>query len=120
MAGIPVWLVRAGFVLGTALGGLPIVLYGVVWVILRGGGVAGRRATFEIAAGIALLVLAVLLLFRAWDLWVGDKLVWPVTLVVVAASLIWFQSQRREPTGDVGARERRAVELTRAARTRVL
>ena len=98
---VPVVFVRAAFVLGTALGGLPIVLYGVLWVAWRGGTQsfpAGRRATLEIAAGVACLVPAVLLLFRAWGLWVGDALVWPVTLVAVGAALIWHQSQRpKEP-----------------------
>ncbi len=121
---VPVILVRAGFVIGTALGGLPIVLYGVLWVVWRGGTQpvpATRRATLEIAAGVACLVPAALLLFRAWGLWVGDALVWPVTLVAVGAALIWHQSQRpKETEGDVGARERRTVELGSAARTRVL
>ena len=121
---LPVVVVRAGFVIGTALGGLPIVLYGVLWVAWRDGTQllpTTRRATLEIAAGVACLVPAVLLLFRAWGLWVGDALVWPVTLVAVGAALIWHQSQRpREPAGDVGAREPRSVDLGPAARTRIL
>ena len=60
-----------------------------------------------------------LLLLRAWGLWVGDALVWPVTLVAVGATLIWYQSQRpKAPAGDVGARERRTVDLGPAARYR--
>ncbi len=123
MLRLPVVLVRAAFVIGTALGGLPIVLYGVLWIVWRGGRPIHGRATVEVAAGIGFLVLAGLLLLRAWGLWVGDALVWPVTLIAVGASLIWHQSQQRpreEETGDVGARERRTVELGPAARTRVL
>ena len=45
------------------------------------------------AWGIGCLVLAALLLLRAWGLWVGDALVWPVALVAAGAALIWRQSQ---------------------------
>ncbi len=119
MTGLPVVLLRAAFVVGTALGGLPIVLYGVLWVIWRGGRLHTRRATLEIGAGVGLLVLAVLLLLRAQGLWVGDALVWPVTLIAVGASLIWHQSQRSAADGSAAGRERRVVELGPAARTRV-
>jgi signal transduction histidine kinase len=114
--GVPVAAVRAVVVLGSVAGGIPVVLYLIAWATLPATGerrrpLAGRRATLEIAGGIALLVLAGLLLLRAWGLWVGDALVWPVTLVAVGAALIWRQSQaqpeRAAVTGDVGARERR-------------
>ncbi|MEA2123803.1 MAG: hypothetical protein QOI80_585 [Solirubrobacteraceae bacterium] len=130
--GVPPIVVRAGFVLGSFIGGIPIVVYVLAWAMLPATGVrsrplAGRRATIEIAAGIALLVLAVLLLFRAWGLWVGDAWVWPVTLVAVGAALIWRQSQAAapevaEPDGTVGARERRPVSspLDPGAQSRVL
>ena len=123
--GVPVNLVRAAFVVGTVIGGIPVVVYLVLWAFRRGRVTAGRRASFEVAAGSALLVLAVLLLLRTWGLWVGDALVWPVTLVIVGAALIWHQSQRPRTTaaaleGTAAARERRAVELGPAARTRVL
>jgi signal transduction histidine kinase len=121
--------VRAVVVLGSLAGGIPVVLYLIAWAALPADGerrrpLAGRRATVEIAAGIGLLVLAGLLLLRAWGLWVGDALVWPVTLVAVGAALIWRQSQtapaRIGPTGDVGARERREASgrLGAAARSR--
>ena len=34
----------------------------------------------DVAGGMGLLVLALLLLFRQWGLWIGDGLVWPVVL----------------------------------------
>jgi signal transduction histidine kinase len=114
--GMSVPLVRGLFVVGAFLGGVPIVIYLLAWVALpatgaRSGRFVGRRATIEIAAGIALLVVALLLLLRTWGLWVGDALVWPLTLVAVGAALIWRQSQG-EPEeaparGSAGARERR-------------
>ncbi len=85
-----------------------------------------RRATVEIAFGAGLLVLAALLLLRAWGLWVGDALVWPLTLVTVGAALIWRQSQaateEEAPRGSAGARERRPVSspLGVAARSSAL
>src|SRR3954447_16595895 len=41
-----------------------------------------------------MIVLALLLLFRQWGLWVGDALVWPVVLAAAGGGLIWRQSAR--------------------------
>src|SRR4051812_24835310 len=95
---LPVAAVRAVAVVSAVAGGIPVVVYLIAWAALpatgeRHNALAGRRATIEIAVGTGLLMLAALLLLRAWGLWVGDALVWPVTLVAVGAALIWRQSQ---------------------------
>jgi signal transduction histidine kinase len=54
---------------------------------------AGRRESWMVASGLVLLVLAVLLLFRAWGVWVGDPVVWPLILATGGGALIWRQSQ---------------------------
>ena len=52
----------------------------------------GRRG-WQVAIGIGLLVLAVMLLAREGGLWFSDALVWPVVLAAGGAALIWRQSQ---------------------------
>ena len=46
-----------------------------------------------VASGLVLLMLAVLLLFRAWGVWVGDAIIWPLVLATGGGALIWRQSQ---------------------------
>jgi signal transduction histidine kinase/phage shock protein PspC (stress-responsive transcriptional regulator) len=128
--GLNVRALRVVFVIGAAASGVGIAVYVLAWAVLpaREGTVpSGRRlrmpgnlASLQVAAGIGCLVLAVLLLFRAWDLWVGDALVWPVTLVSAGAALIWRQSQSPGPRAETaaGERERRGVPLAGAARGR--
>ncbi len=53
----------------------------------------GRRESWMVASGLVLLMLAVLLLFRAWGIWVGDAVVWPLVLATGGGALIWRQSQ---------------------------
>jgi len=57
---------------------------------------AGRlrtgRGTVEIAVGVALLVLSVLLTFRAFGLLFSDVIVWPLMLVAAGAALLWRQT----------------------------
>jgi signal transduction histidine kinase len=123
---LPLPAVRAVAVVSAVAGGIPVVLYLIAWAALPAAGrrerPLPRRATLEIAAGAGLLVLAALLLLRAWGLWVGDALVWPVTLVAVGAALIWRQSQggvqEVAPRGSAGARERRPVTSPLGAEAR--
>ena len=76
-----------------------------------------------VASGLVLLVLALLLLFRAWGLWVGDAIVWPLILATGGGALIWRQSQgatvvepapreQARPGGGAG-RPRRVLRLAR-------
>src|SRR4051794_9324501 len=81
-------VLRVVFIAATAAGGLGVVLYVLLWAALPAEGesraaglrVPGGRDSWAVAAGMAMLVLALLLLFRQWGLWVGDALVWPVVL----------------------------------------
>ena len=82
-------------------------------------GLPGGRDSWTVAGGIGLLVLALLLLFRQWGLWIGDGLVWPVVLAVAGGALIWRQSASAAdpaPAPRSGARAARAASaLGRAA-----
>jgi signal transduction histidine kinase/phage shock protein PspC (stress-responsive transcriptional regulator) len=128
--GIDPLVLRVGFVVAACFGGLGVFLYAICWVLLPAGGdgralmarAIGRRESWMVASGLGLLVLAVLLLFRAWDIWVGDAVVWPLVLATGGGALIWRQSQGAEvvtppreaarPGGGAG-RPRRTLRLAR-------
>src|ERR671922_599305 len=85
----------------------------------------GRRESWMVASGLVLLMLSVLLLFRAWGLWAGDAVVWPLLLAIGGGALIWRQSQgaaggeappreRARPGGGAG-RPRRTWRLARSS-----
>jgi signal transduction histidine kinase/phage shock protein PspC (stress-responsive transcriptional regulator) len=131
-SGVDPVAVRVGFVVAAVGGGLGFALYVLCWALIpadAGRGrplvarVAGRRESWMVASGLALLMLAVLLLFRAWGLWLGDAIVWPLILAIGGGALIWRQSQgatvvepaprdQARPGGGAG-RPRRALRLAR-------
>src|SRR5690349_16239887 len=103
--GVDPLVVRLVFMAATFAGGLGFVLYGAAWLVMPAGEadaerprrrLAGRPAV-EVALGAGLLVLAVLLAFRALGLWFSDALVWPVVLVSAGGALLWRESMGRGP-----------------------
>lgn len=103
--GVDPLLLRIGFgVLAVATGGVGCVLYAIAWALMpaatagavpmavRPRGPGGRKRT---AAGVGLLVLSVLLLFRALGVWWSDALIWPLVLAASGAALIWRHSTLR-------------------------
>jgi signal transduction histidine kinase/phage shock protein PspC (stress-responsive transcriptional regulator) len=130
--GVDPLVLRVGFIAGSVAGGVGFLVYIACWALLpaAGEGEPGllgsrslpRRESAMVAAGIALLVLSVLLLFREWGLWFSDAVVWQVVLAAAGGALIWRQSQRAEvvdvppaeralPGG--GAGRRRGLRLAR-------
>ncbi|HZG50184.1 MAG TPA: PspC domain-containing protein [Thermoleophilaceae bacterium] len=103
--GVDVSLVRFAFVVFAAAGGLGFAVYALAWLFMpAGAGAPARRriptgrAAVEVALGTGLLLLSVLLSFRALGLWFSDALVWPLVLVASGGALIWRQSlDRPEP-----------------------
>jgi signal transduction histidine kinase len=100
--GVQVALVRFAFVVATTAGGLGIALYALGWLVIPAGeGAPARRrvptgrAAVEVALGTGLLLLSVLLTFRALDIWFSDAIVWPLVLVASGGALIWRQSAER-------------------------
>ena len=105
--GVDPLVLRIAFVAASAAGGIGLLLYVVCWALLPVGEgepagllVAGsrlpRRESTMVAAGIVLLLIAVLLLLRTWGLWLSDVVVWPFLLAAAGGALIWRQSQRSE------------------------
>jgi len=124
--GIDPIIVRVAFIAAAAAGGTGLVAYALAWALLPAEGeargpvlrVPGGRDSLSVAAGIGMLVLALLLLFRQWGLWVGDALVWPVVLAAAGGGLIWRQSARAAdpaPARDAPARPGGRSALGRAA-----
>jgi phage shock protein PspC (stress-responsive transcriptional regulator)/two-component sensor histidine kinase len=132
--GVDPLVLRIGFLIASVAGGIGVGLYVLCWVLIPAADDApvaerrlsralGRRESWQVAAGIVLLVLAVLLLFRAWGIWLGDPVVWPLVLASGGGALIWRQSQGAEvvvppardqaqPGGGAG-RPRRGLRFAR-------
>ncbi len=127
--GIDPIVLRVVFIAATAAGGIGVLLYALAWILVpaegesRVGGlrvprVPGGRDSWSVAGGMGLLVLALLLLFRQWGLWVGDALVWPVVLAAAGGALIWRQSANAAdpaPAAEAPARAGAGNALGRAA-----
>lgn len=98
--GIDPLILRVGFIAGAAAGGVGLAIYMLAWALIPGHGearwsaptVPGSRESWQVASGIGLLVLSVLLLFREWGFWIGDALVWPVVLAAAGGALLWRES----------------------------
>jgi signal transduction histidine kinase len=108
--GIDVSLVRLAFVVATAAGGAGVAAYALGWLLIPAGDsgparvrIRTGRAAVEVALGTGLLLLAVLLAFRALGIWFSDAVVWPLVLIAAGGALIWRQSLG-------GPEERPAVE----------
>jgi signal transduction histidine kinase len=93
--GVDPALVRAAFVIATAAGGVGVALYLLAWLVIPAGEAPGRRrlatgrGAVEVALGTGLLLLSVLLTFRALGIWFSDAIVWPLVLIAGGAALIW-------------------------------
>jgi signal transduction histidine kinase/phage shock protein PspC (stress-responsive transcriptional regulator) len=132
--GLDPLILRVGFVIAAAAGGTGVILYAICWALLPAGPAErpsgtflaraiGRRESWMVASGLVLLMLAVLLLFRAWGVWVGDAVVWPLVLATGGGALIWRQSQgaavaepsprERGRPGGGAARPRRVLRIAR-------
>jgi signal transduction histidine kinase len=128
--GVDPLIVRVAFIAAAVAGGIGIALYVAAWVLVPAGDatdtVARRRpsrATIQIAAGVGLLALSVLLTFRALGLLFSDVIVWPLVLVAAGGALLWRQGMGRSPLDGAGegdeaerpALARYAAEVGRAA-----
>ena len=132
--GVDVSLVRLAFVVATAVGGFGLGAYLLGWILIPPGDSArGRsrlptgRAAVEVALGTGLLLLALLLTFRALGIWFSDAVVWPLVLIASGGALLWRQSlgsaepapvevrARTPPAPDADANAKLAAEGRRAA-----
>jgi signal transduction histidine kinase len=99
--GIDPVILRVAFVAVAAAGGVGILLYALAWLLIPADA-AGRpsararalprRASWQVASGVGLLVLALILFFRELGIWFSDALVWPLVIAVTGTALIWHRS----------------------------
>jgi signal transduction histidine kinase len=125
--GVDPALVRLAFVVATAAAGFGVAVYLVAWLVIPAGDAPGRRrlatgrGAVEVACGTGLLLLSVLLTFRALGIWFSDAIVWPLVLIASGAALIWRGSAtpraRSEPppAGVPGASANRPAAPSPAA-----
>jgi signal transduction histidine kinase len=98
-------LLRIAFGAMTLASGVGLVAYLLAWMLVPADQPTGEtrtsasadtgrtgRAALEVAAGVAFLLLAVLLAFRELGLPFSDVLTWPLVLVAAGGALIWRQS----------------------------
>jgi signal transduction histidine kinase len=122
--GIDPVILRVAFV-AAAAAGVGLVLYALAWLLIPAD--AGervrtttrtlpRRASWQVALGVGLLVLALLLFLRELGLWFSDALTWPVVLAAMGTALIWHRSTAARPrtTRLRGARPAEPVTRGRA------
>jgi signal transduction histidine kinase/phage shock protein PspC (stress-responsive transcriptional regulator) len=119
--GVDPVLVRVATVLATFAVGAGPALYVLAWAVLPTEGgrpapadrLAGRRETWMVVAGAALLALSGLLLLRRTGLWFSDAVVWPVLLATAGAALLWHHGMA--PAEPAPPREGGTVRLPRDA-----
>lgn len=115
--GVDPVIVRIGFVVLSFAGGVGIVLYGALWLLLpvAGGDSPGegtrseagaRRVTIQQSVALGLITLGCLLLLRRLGLWFGDALVFPIVLAAVGSAIVWTRSD-----ADDRARLGRVIRL---------
>src|SRR3954469_17435342 len=117
-------LVRAAFVAAAMAGGLGFALYALAWVAMpAGAGEAaargGGRGSGEVALGVALLALSLLLAFRELGIWFSDAVVWPLVLIAAGGALLWSQSTRqgKPPEEPLPAPKQVGVRAATVSRT---
>ncbi|HSS67575.1 MAG TPA: PspC domain-containing protein [Nocardioidaceae bacterium] len=117
--------VRFGFVALTLLGGLGVILYGCLWVMMpvRGSDPAdmaapglaaatrqgrrsvGRSRVHDVSAALSLTVLglgAIILLQNA-GLWINGRLFWPLLVAGAGIVLLWWRSDETDRNAWIGA-----------------
>jgi signal transduction histidine kinase len=131
--GVDPLVVRIAFVAAATAGGIGILIYGAAWVLIpaddaREAETAVRRprrgrAAIEVALGVGLLTLSVLLTMRALGLWFTDAVAWPVVLLAAGGGLLWRQSMQPTPAEvppPTAAAPEAPPEEVRRERNRVL
>jgi signal transduction histidine kinase/phage shock protein PspC (stress-responsive transcriptional regulator) len=104
--GVDPVILRVAFVVAAAAGGVGIPLYAVAWLLIPAdrdvrtpvpARALPRGASWQVAGGVGLLVLALSLFLRELGLWFSDALTWPVVLAATGTALIWHRSAVARP-----------------------
>ena len=105
--GLDANVVRCGFVVLSVASGFGVVLYGAAWALMppaepSTSAASARRAPIRSRPlAFAAVVLGGLLFVRAFGLWPGDVIVWPLAAAMVGLALLAMHG----PTADADAAE---------------
>ncbi|MPZ73928.1 MAG: PspC domain-containing protein [Nitriliruptorales bacterium] len=98
--GVDVMFVRTGFAVLALAGGVGVLLYLVLWAttpeVPGGDRRPGPAATPQRAGAFAMQVAGAMLVLRGLGLWLGDPVVWPLTLAALGSSVLWARSDDAE------------------------
>jgi signal transduction histidine kinase len=89
--GLDANVVRCGFVVLSVASGLGVVLYAAAWAVMPGGEERRiRRSQPDPVATVAfaMVVLGGLLAVRAFGVWPGDLIVWPLVAAMIGLALL--------------------------------
>jgi signal transduction histidine kinase/phage shock protein PspC (stress-responsive transcriptional regulator) len=89
--GLDANVVRCGFVVLSVASGFGVVLYGAAWALMPAGGerrTGGRPVDPVSTIAFGMVVLGGLLAVRAFGLWPGDLIVWPLAAAMVGLALL--------------------------------
>lgn len=93
---VDVMFVRAAFAVLVLAGGAGVLLYLLVWAFTpeAPGGIRRTAAapTAQRAVAFAMQVFGAMLVLRGAGLWLGDAVVWPLTLATLGSSVLWARS----------------------------
>lgn len=84
-------------------GGVGVVLYGLLWVLIPlepddEPSPPRRPATLQQGAALGLITWGVLLLLRSLGLWFGDAVVWPIALAAAGSAIVWVRGDDEDRT----------------------
>jgi signal transduction histidine kinase len=101
--GIDPVITRVGMVVITiGSSGAAAIGYLIAWALMPADSDApawrrdrrGRRGSWRIAAGVGMLVVSALLVFRQLSVWWSDAVIWPVALAAFGVALLWTLSRQ--------------------------
>ncbi len=94
--GVDAALVRIGFAVLAFAGGVGVLLYALAWALLPLAASdtprPRRTATTQQGVALGLITLGILLVLRAFGLWFGDALVFPLIVVAAGSAVLWWRS----------------------------
>lgn len=104
-AGVDPLVVRTAFGLLSLAGGIGIVLYIGLALVMPQGAADERESQTRVTAirpllSVALITGGLLLIARAGGFWFGDALVGPIALAALGAAVLWARSDTRRFAGS--------------------
>ncbi|MFT4009888.1 MAG: PspC domain-containing protein [Nocardioidaceae bacterium] len=117
--GVPTTWVRAFFILASLLGGMGVMLYGGLWLVLPLGAPLGTRsgpdapgieaasrqgrrpsrlrtARTDVGSVVALVAMGCGALLLGHVVWQGSFVFWPVVIVLAGVALLWWQADETQ------------------------